>query len=154
MTTGAARAEPVRVFLDANILFSAALVGQPPAESSPFALLWTLAVAGKVRLVSSRWCVGEAQHNLRRKRPADEASLAALLADVEVVADPRATDPRAEALLPAKDAPVLSAALASGCRVLITGDLRHFGPLMTESLDLTVKVTTLRAFLLGGPGPV
>lgn len=142
---------PVRVFLDANILFSAALV---PATlgNSPFSLLWALAAGGKAVLVSSRWCIGEAEHNLRRKRPADRAGLAELLHSVSVVADMQDVLPLAAQLLPAKDAPVLSAAIAGRCGVLLTGDIKHFGPLMTAQAGLPLRVATLREFLLRGPG--
>lgn len=139
--------QPPLAFLDANILFSAALGG--PA----FVLLWELAEAGKVRLCSSPWCVAEARLNLTRKRPVDLARLEPLLAAVARVADVDPAPAWMLQLLPVKDAPVLAAAIAAKAAVLVTGDLRHFGGLMART-DVGVQVQTLRAFLLAGPtGP-
>jgi predicted nucleic acid-binding protein len=64
---------PVRIFLDANILFSAALGGRS------FALLWELARAEKVTLLTSRYCRIEAERNLSRKRPASLKAFGELL---------------------------------------------------------------------------
>ena len=55
-------------------------------------------------------------------------------------------------LVAAKDAPVLAAAVMAGAEVLVTGDLKHFGHLMTRR-DLPLRVETVRMFLLEGPGP-
>jgi len=55
--------EPVRVFLDANILFSAALQGEA------FVLLWELPKSGKTVLLTSPYCALEARENIIRKRP-------------------------------------------------------------------------------------
>jgi hypothetical protein len=55
----------------------------------------------------------------------------------------------AATLLPEKDAAVLAAARAAAADVLLTGDLQHFGSLMTRR-DLALRVSTVREFLLGG----
>jgi predicted nucleic acid-binding protein len=57
---------------------------------------------------------------------------------------------RARRLVTEKDAPVLAAALAARADVLVTGDLKHFGPLMQRA-DLPLRVRSPRAFLLEGP---
>lgn len=133
------------VFLDANVLFSAALGG--PA----FELLWDLAAADRIRLVTSRQCRAEAATNLERKRQAALPRLATLL---ELVGEAPGADEseleKARGLLPEKDAPVMASALAAGAAVLLTGDLKHFGPLMERS-DLKLRVRTPRSFLLEGP---
>jgi len=54
----------VKAFLDANVLFSAALGGEG------FGLLWGLAERGAVELVTSSYCYLEARVNLERKAPA------------------------------------------------------------------------------------
>ncbi|MBU2759080.1 PIN domain-containing protein [Acidithiobacillus sulfurivorans] len=133
---------PVSIFLDANILFSAALGGEA------FALLWDLAKQRKVILHSSSYCLTEARRNIVRKRPAAQSVLENLLTNVRVV--PHADQVNFSVDLNAKDLPVLASAVASGVDVLLTGDIRHFGPLMGLP-DLPVRVMTIRSFLLVGP---
>ena len=131
----------VKAFLDANVLFSAALGGPS------FELFWRISAAGRVELLTSEHCRMEAASNLRVKAPDREHRLGELLRDVTPVPEGagRATT---AALLPPDDAPVLDAALAAGADCLLTGDLRHFGPLMKRD-DLGIRVRTIRAFLLG-----
>jgi len=131
----------VKAFLDANVLFSAALGGPS------FELLWQIAAAGKVELLTSEHCRMEAASNLHIKAPDRERRLPVLLRDVTPVAEGAARATSA-ALLPPDDAPVLDAALAACADYLVTGDLRHFGPLMKRD-DLGIRVRTVRAFLLG-----
>lgn len=137
-------ASPPRIFLDANILFSAALGG--PA----FELLWELAARGRVALVTNPGCVAEARVNLERKRAAALPSLLVRLAAVGVAEDVEAASDRALDLLPPDDAVVLDAAWRARADVLVTGDLRHFGALMRRR-DLGLRVLTVRDFLLEGP---
>jgi predicted nucleic acid-binding protein len=135
---------PLIVFLDANVLFSAALGG--PA----FELIWELARRGRIGLATSVHCRIEAQANLERKRPRSAARLSALLEEVELSPEPTSEQVgAARRLVPEKDAPVLAAALAVRADVLVTGDLKHFGTLMGRD-DLPLRVRTPRAFLLEG----
>jgi predicted nucleic acid-binding protein len=136
---------PLIVFLDANVLFSAALGG--PA----FQLIWELARRGRVRLVTSAHCRIEAAANLERKRPRSASRLGRLLSDVTLAPEPLPEAlASARRLVPEKDAPVLAAALAARADVLVTGDLKHFGALMDRG-DLPLRVPSPRAFLLEGP---
>ncbi len=136
---------PPLVFLDANILFSAAIGG--PA----FELLLDLAREGKIRLATSRACVAEAETNLERKRAEARERLADVLALVSVEAwDESEHTEWAAGLINPDDVHVLSAARAATADVLLTGDTTHFGPLM-ERDDLGLRVRTPRAFLLEGP---
>jgi predicted nucleic acid-binding protein len=133
------------VFLDANVLFSAAVGG--PA----FELIWDLARRGRIRLVTSAHCRAEAVANIERKRPRSVARLERALAEVALVPEPASRlVEAARRLLPEKDAPVLAAALEAGADVLVTGDLKHFSGLM-ERDDLPLRVRTPRAFLVEGP---
>ena len=132
--------EPLKVFLDANILFSAALGG------SSFKLIWELAEKGKIDLLTSRYCRVEAERNLSRKRPEAQGYLRELLAQVREVPD--ALFPVIE-LLPEKDIPVYAAAVANKADVLLTGDTKHFGRLMARN-DLPLQVRAVRNFLLEG----
>lgn len=131
----------ITVFLDANILFSAALGGEA------FAMLWELAQQRKVILCSSAYCLIEARRNIENKRPSALVNLETKLADVKVVA--HAENVAFPVDLNAKDLPVLAAAVAAGVDALLTGDVRHFGPLM-DLRDLPLRVMTLRKFLLLG----
>ena len=136
---------PLIVFLDANVLFSAALAG--PA----FELIWELARRRRIRLVTSTYCRIEADANLERKRPRSATRLAELLREVDLVPEPTPVQiTAARRLVVEKDAWVLAAALAAGADVLVTGDLKHFGALM-ERDDLPLRVRSPRAFLLEGP---
>jgi len=108
-----------RLFLDANVLFSAAY--RPDAG---VVRLWQIP---GVELLTSTFAVEEARRNLpeegQRKR------LEELLKQVEVgEALMLPPERRGEIELPEKDWPILGGAAASGASHLITGDLRHFGP--------------------------
>jgi predicted nucleic acid-binding protein len=108
-----------RVFLDANVLFSAAYRGD-----SGLHMLWRLA---DVILISSAYAVEEARRNLQVQRASALPRLAPLVSKLMIV------DPRAgmERVLPvkidAKDQPILRAAIHAQAEYLLTGDLRHFG---------------------------
>lgn len=137
---------PPIVFLDANIIFSAALGG--PA----FELLPRLADKGAIRLVTVYTCVVEASRNVERKRPDRHQALGNTLAALAIEQDDE-EDEHAEwatKLVHPDDIHVLAAALRVGAHVLVTGDTTHFGYLM-ERDDLGLRVRTLRAFLLEGP---
>jgi uncharacterized protein len=134
------------VFLDANVVFSAALGGEA------MELLFALAAGGAIRLVSSRSCVLEAETNLARKRPDRHDRLIGLLGALDIDADA----PReghvvwAAELVHPDDVHVLASARQVGADVLVTGDSSHFGELM-ERDDLGLRVMTPRTFLLAGP---
>ncbi|WP_215862899.1 hypothetical protein [Acidithiobacillus concretivorus] len=68
---------------------------------------------------------------MAQKRPAAQSVLENLLTNVLVV--PLIDQVNFSVDLNAKDLPVLASAVASGVRVLLTGDIRHFGPLMKLS---------------------
>ena len=107
-----------RLFLDANILFSAAYRLDPGVTR-----LWE--VAG-VTLVTSAYAVEEARRNLPEEE--QRVRINELLRDVEVgEAMMPPPELRGEVDLPEKDWPVLGGAAAAGATHLITGDVRHFG---------------------------
>ena len=112
----------MRVFLDANILFSAA-----KSDGAVRHLLRLLLERGHECWADS-YVVSEAQRNLVAKGPEALQVLDALLAHVHVAATQPAVAAQAEAAwLPDKDRPVLSAAIGLGCGALVTGDRTHFG---------------------------
>ena len=135
--------ENVKIFLDANILFSAALGGES------FVLLWELAKQRKIVLVTSRHCLAEAQINLERKRAKSAHRLTTLLKQVTLVEEAYDRFVWARAFVPEKDVPVLSSAVGCSADVLLTGDIADFGSLMKKS-NFPILVRTVRAFLLKG----
>lgn len=112
----------MKVFVDANVLFSAAWSPQGRvgvALASPAALdaeFWT-----------SDYAVAEAQSNLARKRPESLPELRRLLTGFHLVRH-AGGDPCPDIGLRDKDRPILAAAIACGADVLVTGDQRDFGP--------------------------
>jgi predicted nucleic acid-binding protein len=106
-----------RLFLDANILFSAAY--RPDAG---LLQLWRIR---HVELYSSRYALAEAEINLsdhvQRKRLKD------LSGSLRLVESRSPMLPRG-IVLPQKDAPILIAAIEAHATHLLTGDVRHFGP--------------------------
>jgi predicted nucleic acid-binding protein len=128
----------VRLFLDANVLFAAAY--SPNGRSGA---LFALAGEGLCSLSSSRHAIDEAARNLALKAPDTTPALERLLALLEVVpeAGPRLVAWAAELGLPANDAPILAAAVASQLDLLVTGDRTHFGHLFGRTIgSVTVTV--------------
>lgn len=108
-----------RVFLDANVLFSAAY-----RAGAGLGRLWTLPAT--VILVSSPYAIEEARRNLD---DAGRDRLDGLVADLEIVGDMAAGALPSAVDLAAKDRPILFAAIAARATHLLTGDRAHFGAL-------------------------
>lgn len=119
------------LFLDANVLFSAAY-----RADAGVARLWKLE---DVRLLTSTYAVEEARRNLS---PGDRRDrLERLLGRLEIGRSvPDRPLPRS-VQLPWKDRPILLAALAAGATHLLTGDVTHFGPYMGAEVEGTRIVT-------------
>lgn len=113
----------MRVFLDANILFSAA-----KSNGAVRQLIADLHADGHT-MVADGYVAVEAQRNIAAKGTADGVDyLQALLSRIEVHAVQYTTAAGAAAdWLPEKDRPVLLAAIACKCDALVTGDRTHFG---------------------------
>ena len=121
----------LRIFLEANVLFSAA-----HSDGAVRRLLYLLHADGHT-LVADAYVAVEAQRNLAAKGGADAlAYLEALLSRIEVngVVAQATLTPVAD-WLPAKDRPVLHAAIACRCQALVTGDSTHFGAGYGKSFD-------------------
>ena len=116
----------MRLFLDANVLFTAA--HNPGGRS---AAIFQMARAGACSLVSSPHALEEARRNLRLKYPSATDALERLLTAGSVEPEPPSKDVAwaLEQGLPLKDAPILAAAAQARCDVLVTGDRTHFGHL-------------------------
>lgn len=115
------------VFLDANVLFSAAY--RPDAG---LRRLWRLP---RARLITSAYAAEEARRNL--SDPGQRRELEELLGSVEVVPTAAPTDhPLFLTMeLADKDRPVLLAAIGAGATHLLTGDFRHFGPYYGKRIE-------------------
>jgi predicted nucleic acid-binding protein len=111
----------MRVFLDANVLFSAA-----KSDGAVRALLRLLVDQGH-RCCADAYVVAEARHNLRSKSPDALAVLDALMRHLEIADAAPIGQGAGLAWLPEKDRPVLAAAIRARCDVLVTGDRTHFG---------------------------
>lgn len=119
----------MRIFLDANILFSAA-----KSDGAVRRLLALLGDAGH-ECCADTYVVEEARRNLALKAPGSLPALDRLVARIQV-AQVKAGDARTGAVrsLPEKDRPVLAAAIDLGCQALVTGDRTHFGALYGKTL--------------------
>ena len=121
----------MRIFLDANVLFSAA-----KSAGAIRQLLQDLHADGQA-LVADEYVATEARRNIDAKATGDAVQyLQALLTQIEVspVHYP-AMAQSAVLWLPEKDRPVLMAAMALKCDALITGDRTHFGPGYGKTFD-------------------
>jgi len=111
----------MRVFLDANVLFSAA------KSDGAVRQLLRLLVDGGHECWADAYVVAEARRNLASKGPHALAVLDALLTHLRLAAAvPDAGLAREVDWLPEKDRPVLAAAIWLTCDVLVTGDRTHF----------------------------
>jgi predicted nucleic acid-binding protein len=112
----------VRIFLDANILFSAAKSAGAVRE-----LLARASAAGHT-LCTDAYVEAEARRNLTVKAPAGLPALDALLVRVELSGySGGELSSEIATLLPEEDQPVLAAAIRLRCDALVTGDRTHFG---------------------------
>ena len=140
-------AEEPSLFLDANILFSAAY-----REGGASAAIFTLAQDGRCRLFASQYAVMEAEKNLQEKRPESLPRFRKLIKGVALVPEAgRGKQREAAAVgLDPGDVPILAAA-AGKTDFLVTGDRRHFGKWMgrkvlgTAVISLADAVTMLLA---------
>jgi uncharacterized protein len=113
-----------RLFLDANVLFSAAY-----RLGAGLLRLWELK---DTVLCSSRYAVEEARINLSdecQRQRLDELAVALQLFEASKGPLPAAVS------LPEKDAPILLAAIEAGATHLLTGDIRHFGPYLGRKIN-------------------
>lgn len=136
----------MKLFLDANVLFTAA--HNPKGKAS---LLIELGGQGLWALATSEYAVEEAYRNLERKFPQALERLEVLLHPFQIVG--HSPGQAAPPTLPDKDRPIFQAALACQATHLLTGDLKDFGHLMDCREETSgILIQTVGAFLdsLGG----
>jgi uncharacterized protein len=131
----------VKVFLDANVLFTAARTPHGKA-----ALIIDCGDEGWWQLLTSAYAIEEARRNLERKSPTSLPHLDELLRSINIVI-PSLSAPCPDNL-PLKDRPIFQAAHTGAATHLLTGDLKDFGPLMNRP-DLTfgIIIQTVAEFL-------
>lgn len=122
----------IRVFLDANVLFSASNVGSNIAR-----LIHLLIGQGKA--VTSDYAFEEARRNIQLKRQVWAKSLETVISQIEVIPSIQFDRP---VELSDKDQPILCTAIRSGCQYLVTGDRKDFGHLYDHTVE-GVKIITL-----------
>ena len=120
----------MRIFLDANVLFSAAKFDGAVRE-----LLALLGRAGHESCVDA-YVIEEARRNLAAKAPHCVVTLDRLLSRMTTAGAQRSNAAVEASLpLPSKDQPVLAAAISQGCAALVTGDRAHFGALYGKTIN-------------------
>jgi|SRR5271166_907944 len=124
-----------RLFLDANVLFSAAY-----KMDAHVLRLWRL---GDVRLCSSRYALEEARFNLTEEN--QHHRLVDLSEKLQFYEAAERALPSGISL-PQKDAPILLAAINARANYLVTGDFRHFARYFGQKIEGVVVVPPVRYF--------
>lgn len=119
----------MRIFLDANILFSAA-----KSDGAVRMMVELLIEAGHELWVDG-YVLEEARRNLAAKAPGAAPTLERLARRLKGTHAVR-VDAALESTLPVheKDRPVLAAAIHCRCDALVTGDSTHFGALYGKEI--------------------
>ena len=122
----------MRVFLDANVLFSAS---NPDSNVQRLVRL----ISKQTTAITSDLALEEARRNIFAKRPQWSSSFEKIVAPLQQVGSISFPLP---VPLDEKDAPLLCAAIRSRCDYFVTGDKRDFGHLFGKTVE-GVKIVTL-----------
>ena len=126
-----------RLFLDTNVLFSAAY-----SEDSDFQRLWQLA---DTTLIISTYILNEVLRHIAE--PSRLERLGRLLTDLEIIENwAHVSLPDEMATLRQKDIPVIQAAIAAQATHLITGDRHDFGDYFGQTIE-DVEITRPAEYL-------
>jgi uncharacterized protein len=135
----------MKLFLDANVIFTAAYSAQGLSRA-----IFRLAAAGRCSLSTSAFAHEEAIRNIQKKAPEKLAELTTLMQQVDILPEPHPQWVNRVTRLPlaAKDAPVLAAALQGKVDFFVTGDRRDFGHLfgkVSEGVKILTPANALAA---------
>src|ERR1700722_17794116 len=112
----------MKVFVDANVLFTAAYSPKGKAASL-FGSIPKL-------IVTSDYAAEEAKRNMIAKKPNALGELEKIFSKISV--EPSAPGGACPIDLPEKDRPIFMSALKTRATHLLTGDLKDFGPYMNQ----------------------
>lgn len=115
----------MKVFLDANILFSGSVSGSKIAK-----LIEIIKQHGEC--ITNSYAVEEARKNIDLKKFGSIQGLESLLADIIISNDLIFNIPIE---IKPKDAPILGSAIALKCTPLLTGDKKDFGFLFGQQTE-------------------
>ena len=121
----------MKVFLDANILFSGSVSGSRIAK-----LVEIVKQHGKC--VTNTYAVEEAKKNIERKKYGSIQGLESLLNDIFISNELVLNVP---VDLKSKDIPILGGAIALHCTHLVTGDKKDFGFLFGQQVNNVLIVS-------------
>ena len=121
----------MKVFLDANILFSGSVSGSRIAK-----LIAVIQKHGQC--VTNSYAVEEARKNIELKKYGSLQGLESLLKNI-TVSNKLLLDLPVE--LNSKDIPILGGAIAQQCTHLLTGDKRDFGFLYGKQIEYVLVVS-------------
>lgn len=121
----------MKVFLDANILFSGSVSGSKIAK-----LIEIIKLHGEC--TTNSYAVEEARKNIDLKKFGSIQGLESLLADIIISNDLIFNIPIE---IKPKDAPILGGAIALKCTHLLTGDKKDFGFLFGQQIDNVLVVS-------------
>ena len=114
-----------KIFLDANVLFSAAYNAK-----NGLLKFWKLP---DIFLISSHYAIEEARRNLSTEEQLER--LKELIENVTLVPEVVDTFIPSGVVLPIKDRPILAAAIYTNCSFLITGDFKDFGKYFNTTIQ-------------------
>ena len=130
----------MKVFLDANILFTAAY---NPGGRAAF----LLENAHAFELITSEYAAEEARRNIIAKKKLSLPALESYVSSIRIVSDVMGICPIA---LPSKDQPIFLSALKAKATHLITGDLKDFGKFMNQpEKTCGILIQTVAEFFSG-----
>ncbi|MGA1795765.1 MAG: DNA-binding protein [bacterium] len=124
----------MRIFLDANILFSAS------ADGSATRLLLDAALKYSDECITCPHALEEARRNIEAKRPQQSSGLEKILQCISVS---NAFYIDLSINLPQQDIPILAGAIGAQCTHLWTSDKKHFGALYGKSIHGVRIVSSL-----------
>jgi predicted nucleic acid-binding protein len=119
----------MRVFLDANILFSTA-----KSSAAIRQLIDQIQIRGH-ECVADEYVIAEVRRNLEQKFPVALPDFEKLVRAISCLPSPPALSiPSLDLLLPEKDRPVLASAIQHRCQALLSGNKTHFGRLYGQTI--------------------